>query len=343
VIARQMERLAVEVRKARSQTRDLRARVAAVSAALTEAEQRVAAALDWLASQQQHRVKRAAVTNGGAGGTALAWPQPPDHATAAPVPVATPAEDQAGAVGRAQAGHQARAVNGRRAGDRVTPWAALSAVSSTGQPGNGLSAETSSPRQHPDDTELPAAIVRRLFAAGLSLHAAAERTTQPEVQQRIETALDEIDQAIREVRDNVFGNAARPSQILLRDEVLDFIRRLPQSPKVSFSGRVDAKLPAEGNAELLRALRQAFGLIGEHATVARVHITVRQHSYVLVIDAVPLPAADETSGTVHTFASIRDRAAETGNRIDMRLTPQGVRFAWHAPESRAKDEPCPEG
>ena len=52
--------------------------------------------------------------------------------------------------------------------------------------------------------------VRRIFAAGLTLQSAAGLTDAPEVRRRIEAAIGELDQAIRDVRAAVFDAGLGP-------------------------------------------------------------------------------------------------------------------------------------
>ena len=52
--------------------------------------------------------------------------------------------------------------------------------------------------------ELHDTAIRHLFATGLSLVAAASRTTDPELVSRLETAVEEIDGVIRELRRAIF-------------------------------------------------------------------------------------------------------------------------------------------
>lgn len=48
-------------------------------------------------------------------------------------------------------------------------------------------------------------VIRRVFAAGLTLEGAAGLTTAPEVRQRIEETIDDLDEVVRAVRNVVFN------------------------------------------------------------------------------------------------------------------------------------------
>ncbi len=53
--------------------------------------------------------------------------------------------------------------------------------------------------------ELLGNVIQRVFTAGLTLEGAAGLTAKPEVRQRIEEAVDDLDNVIRAIRDTVFN------------------------------------------------------------------------------------------------------------------------------------------
>lgn len=53
--------------------------------------------------------------------------------------------------------------------------------------------------------ELLDVVIRRVFAAGLTLQGAAGQTTEPDVRQRIEEAADDLDEVIQAIRNAVFN------------------------------------------------------------------------------------------------------------------------------------------
>jgi len=59
-------------------------------------------------------------------------------------------------------------------------------------------------------TEIQDRIVGRIFAAGLALQSAAGLASQPAVRSRIDTAAAELDEALHEIREVVFGLGENP-------------------------------------------------------------------------------------------------------------------------------------
>src|SRR5690606_32931255 len=53
-------------------------------------------------------------------------------------------------------------------------------------------------------------VIQRLFAAGLTLQSAAQRSTQPEVADRLTVVIDELDVAIKQLRNSIFELGRRP-------------------------------------------------------------------------------------------------------------------------------------
>lgn len=79
--------------------------------------------------------------------------------------------------------------------------------------------------------QLQDTVVRRAFAVGLTLHGAAGLTSEPEVRRRVEAAIDELDQVIREIRQAIFtvGLHAHVSG----PEILDLGRQLASAARAA--------------------------------------------------------------------------------------------------------------
>jgi signal transduction histidine kinase len=90
-------------------------------------------------------------------------------------------------------------------------------------------------------------VIQRVFTASLSLQAALAMTSNPELARRIEGVTSQLDEAIRLVRQSIFGLRNRPDGSDLRRAILELCRELAPSlgstPDVSFSGAIDAAHP----------------------------------------------------------------------------------------------------
>ncbi len=175
--------------------------------------------------------------------------------------------------------------------------------------------------------ELSGSVIQRVFAAGLSLNSAAGMTTDSQVRKRIEAAVRELDQVIRDIRNVVFhAQAPPPPGTGLSQDVLGLSERLATTASISFSGLAGGTVLPADKSRLLLTLRLVLGLIGEHATPESIDITAGSSSYQLTIEAASLSPAPLASGAASWLASIEARAAQTGASVATEPLPGGVRL-----------------
>jgi len=107
--------------------------------------------------------------------------------------------------------------------------------------------------------------VQRIFAAGLSLQSVLAMATQPEVRRRVETSVADLDDAIRLLRQAIFGLENRMTTEGLRHRILRLCAEVSPVPEITFVGPVDDALAAEASDQVLGMLRTALGLLGTPA------------------------------------------------------------------------------
>lgn len=180
-------------------------------------------------------------------------------------------------------------------------------------------------------TDLRDKVIQRLFTAGLTLQSAASRTADGEVQQRIEASVDELDQAVRLLRDAIFGLEQRPEDRRLRQEVMGLCGGLSPAPEITFSGPVDGVVVPGPRAQLIDMLRAALEPIRQDAVPARIGIAADNGSFSTVIEAGPVPRIAREDWTARQFADLRHRAVEAGIPIAIEEIPDGTRLAWEVP------------
>jgi signal transduction histidine kinase len=178
-------------------------------------------------------------------------------------------------------------------------------------------------------------VIQRMFAAGLTLQSAASRAADGEVQRRIEASIDELDQAVRLLRDAIFGLEQRSDDRMLRQEVMDLCGGLSPAPEISFSGPVDGALVPGTRAHLIDMLRAALEPIRKGGVPARIGITADDGACSTVIEAGPVPRVARAGWSAEEFSGLRHRAVEAGIRIDIEEIPDGTRFAWKVPMALA--------
>lgn len=174
-------------------------------------------------------------------------------------------------------------------------------------------------------------VIQQLFAAGLTLQGTASIARERGVQQRIETSIDELDQAIRMLRDAIYGLERRPGDRGLRQGVMDLCSGMSPAPEISFTGEVDGALLLRTQDFLVDLLRDALEPVREHAVPARVSIAVGGHSCLTVVEAAPVPHGAEAAWSGEEFSGVRETAAGAGLRVDVVAIPGGTRLLWQVP------------
>jgi len=180
-------------------------------------------------------------------------------------------------------------------------------------------------------------VIQRLFATGMSLQSTTAMMRDPEVLQRVEKAVDALDETIRDIRSTIFslqsrGEAEHPA---VRGRILEIVEEMTDSlgypPGLRMAGQLDARVPEPIAEQLLAALREALANAAKHAKASRVDITVEAGTdLVLTVrdNGVGLGGPTRRSG----LANLAERADELGGT--MRATSAeggGTELEWRVP------------
>jgi len=180
-------------------------------------------------------------------------------------------------------------------------------------------------------------VIQRLFALGLSLQGAARLAHRPEVTERIDEAVDELDSVIRQIRGTIFALEDRATTGSVRRDVLRLTTELSEvlgfQPAVTFDGPVETLMPANAGADLLATLREALTNVARHAQASRVDVRLAAERDILlevVDDGVGPPAELRPGG--HGLGNMEDRARALGGKLVFEaLDGRGARLAWRIP------------
>jgi two-component system, NarL family, sensor histidine kinase DevS len=180
-------------------------------------------------------------------------------------------------------------------------------------------------------------VIQRLYATGMSLESLAARLGDSDNGRRVSSAVDALDQTIKEIRAAIFALHSRPAapDAGLRAQILEVSDQatvaLGFAPALRMSGRLDGGIPAEVAEHLLGALREALSNAARHAEASKVDVTVEAgQDLVLLVrdDGVGLKETARRSG----LANLADRAALLGGT--MRAGPAedgGTELEWRVP------------
>jgi PAS domain S-box-containing protein len=182
--------------------------------------------------------------------------------------------------------------------------------------------------------ELHDSVIQRLFAAGLHLQASAGR---PDSAARVSAVVDEIDEAIREIRGVIF-TLHRPAQLdsgleaALRASINEAARLLGHRPTLRLGGILGNITPELGS-QLLAVLREALMNVAKHAEATRTEVSldVATESVVLVVIDDGVGITDTHSGGLG-LRNIRERASRLGGEVEFSdVEPHGTRVRWAVP------------
>src|SRR3984893_7470154 len=123
-------------------------------------------------------------------------------------------------------------------------------------------------------------VIQRLYATGMSLQGAMPLMARPEASERVSSAVDALDETIRENRSAIFslqprGDAKQPG---LRARILDVVGEMTGAlgfaPSLRLVGPLDDQVPQDSCEHLIGALREALSNAARHAGASRVDVTV---------------------------------------------------------------------
>ncbi|MFC3493725.1 GAF domain-containing sensor histidine kinase [Glycomyces rhizosphaerae] len=178
-------------------------------------------------------------------------------------------------------------------------------------------------------------VIQRLFATGLQLQSVVHLVDAPEAAERINTAVDEIDGAISDLRAAIFSlHTGAEQQLSVTVKGLAGVVRgqLGFMPHVRFEGPVDSAVPEAVRIEVLAMLREALSNAARHAGARHVSVTVAVAEGRLAVtvadDGGGIPAAAPRRG----LANLAARAEVLGGEFTIgAVEPTGTELHWSIP------------
>lgn len=173
-------------------------------------------------------------------------------------------------------------------------------------------------------------VIQRIFAAGLTLQGAMARSPDPDVRRRVGLAVDELDQAVRTLRDTIFGLDHHLQGRGMRHELLVLCQEIAPAPEFSFTGPVDGALLPGQQVELIGLLREAVEVTRPTAAPARIEAIAGPGTYQAMIETANWPEPGQ-AGPGADLAGLQHRAAQASVTLDIETTGAGLRLTWHVP------------
>ncbi|WP_431994350.1 sensor histidine kinase [Streptomyces griseoflavus] len=192
--------------------------------------------------------------------------------------------------------------------------------------------------------------IQRLFATGMTLQSADRFIQHEGASDRVQRAVNDLDETIKIIRSTIFGLRARDEDTApgLRSRAVRAVGEatapLGFAPGVRMEGLLDTHVPAETADHVLAVLTESLSNIARHARADRADVVLetdgKQVRLTVTDNGVGIPAGGRRSG----LTNMAERARELGGDMVLeRAEGRGTRLVWHAPllpsSHHAKDGP----
>jgi signal transduction histidine kinase len=179
-------------------------------------------------------------------------------------------------------------------------------------------------------------VVQQLFASGLMIQATAGHLTEERDAAALQSVVDALDDAIRQIRNLIF-QLRPPNSRGLRSDILDVVAEvrpvLRCNPRIDFDGPVDSVSREDVAVDVTAVVREALTNVGKHADAASVVVTVHATTSQLTVtvsdDGQGMGESDRRSG----LDNMRRRAEERNGSMALAEIPDlgGTTLVWSVP------------
>ncbi|WP_340538855.1 sensor histidine kinase [Nocardioides sp. GXZ039] len=187
-------------------------------------------------------------------------------------------------------------------------------------------------------------VIQRLFAVGLGLQGAARIAVReaPDLAARLERAVDDLDETIRDIRHTIFALGTAEASEDVQAEVTSIVDRAASTlkfrPRLRFDGPVRSLVSPELAPDLLAVLGEALSNASRHASASSIEVTLSAG------DRIDLVVADDGRGLPDDVVesglrNMRERAERRGGSLVIDTAPDaGTRLRWSVPTQDAADQ-----
>jgi signal transduction histidine kinase len=128
--------------------------------------------------------------------------------------------------------------------------------------------------------ELHDGVVQSLFAVGMGLQGASAMAHDPDIERRLQNAVEDIDRTIRDLRNYIFGLrpgvlADRQLDEAIRELCTEFADRTGVITIAAVDDGAAAEL-ASSSGDVIQVIREALSNVGRHAAATTCRVTLRR-------------------------------------------------------------------
>lgn len=180
-------------------------------------------------------------------------------------------------------------------------------------------------------------VIQRLFATGLSLQGTLRRAGDAEVRHRIQQAVVQLDDTVREIRTSIFDLHSLPeaeAASSLRRRLLDTVADASNntvSPSVRMSGAIDTAVPPRYFEHAEAVVREGVSNAIRHGEASEVTVSVEAHDD-LTIDVTDNGVGFDPTATRSGLRNLEKRAAQCAGSLHVGpLETGGTWLRWQIP------------
>ncbi|MFE9104440.1 GAF domain-containing sensor histidine kinase [Actinomadura geliboluensis] len=178
-------------------------------------------------------------------------------------------------------------------------------------------------------------VIQRLFAAAMTLMAAIKITQKREVAVRIQRAVDDLDDTMRQIRSTIFALQAPVDVASLRSRVHALVdaaaEQLGFAPSVRLDGLLDTAVDDEIGEHLQAVVREALSNVARHARASQVTVAIDVDDVLCLRvedDGVGISEGGRRSG----LRNMSERAEKLGGSFTAEPRPDGgTTLIWRVP------------
>jgi signal transduction histidine kinase len=182
-------------------------------------------------------------------------------------------------------------------------------------------------------------VIQRLFATAMTLTGAARMIGPSEASSRVQTAVDDLDETIRQIRSTIFAlqSTEASADHGLRARVLGLVdavaSQLGFTPGVRMEGLLDTNVEDEVADEVVAVLQEALSNVVRHARASRVDVMVEVTTDELSLRIVDNGVGISANGRRSGLANLASRASRLGGTFEVGPSngADGTRLEWRVP------------
>ena len=188
-------------------------------------------------------------------------------------------------------------------------------------------------------------VIQRLFAVAITLMSALKIIKRPEASVRVQHAVDELDDTIRQIRSSIFALQAPTGEGGLRTRIHAIIdaavENLGFAPSVRLDGLLDVAVHDDIAEHVLAVLQEALSNVARHARARRVNVSVDvADDLVLRVEDDGIGIAAEGSGIAGVqrggLRNMHERARGLGGQFEITSSGDGTVLTWRVPAKSAR-------